>query len=436
MTPSMNFSYHMGSDEAKKSGYGVFGRQLHKSLIDAGVEDYGPIDFDGVQSDATVSPVALYAATPPSVAGWYEGQLSVLFTMWEFSDIPGGFRENVPEFDRILVPSLQNVELFSRFHPDVQYVPLAAEDKWVYKKRIPPVETFNFLTAGAGPRKGNEDVVRAFNRVFDGWDPSWGPEPRLTVRTKPSLGNAEFGGGRVRLISAPLDDDAYMSLFDNAHCFVSGSKGEGWGLIPFQAIMSGIPTILGDAHGHAAFAHLGIPLSVTKRDAGMATFWGDGGSEWLPDFEQMCDEMWLVYKNYAYYENHALFQAKLAAEEFSWERTANAVLEAVPEMNDSVTAYGTWKTLPQKTFPIIVKHHETFIVNGRMDTFDPGHLYHRPWSVKVMLAQTGNLDPSCVNVNEMGSTILPNGGPDRCPHCQQKYGLDTSLYPENLLASV
>jgi hypothetical protein len=433
----VNLSYHHGSEGVAHTGYGIFGQQLHDALIRAGVEDHGDIiDPDDPRAEhPRLGPVALYAATPPAVTGLYDGQTNVLFTMFEFSDMPAGFRENLPEFDRILVPSQQNVELFSRFHPDVQYVPLAAEKKWYYKERKEPTEYFEFLTAGAGPRKGNEDVVRAFNKVFAGWNPSWGPEPRLTVRTTPTLGNSNFAGDRVRHIGGKISDEAYESLFDAAHCYVSGSKGEGWGLIPFQAIMSGIPTILGNAHGHAAFAHLGIPLAVLSQPAATPTHWGAGGDEWIPDFDQMCEAMLQVYSNWKDAEFKAYLNAHRAADQFSWDKTAQIVIDSIPEMDYSPSP-GTWQRLPQRVFPVVVKHHQTFIVNGRMDTFDPGHLYHRPWNMKVLLADAGNLDSSCININEMGTATLPDGGPDRCEHCMQKFGSDTSLYPEKLLAEV
>jgi glycosyltransferase involved in cell wall biosynthesis len=460
--PRLNLGYH----DVAHTGYGTFGKELHEALKRAGVEDYGPTsnpdlrrdlkelrrdgfklndpivgpqrfkgdDYGDYEKDPNrVSPVALYAATPPHVLGWYEGQVGVLFSMWEFSEIPAGFRTNVPDFDRLLVPSIQNQELFSQYHPDVRYVPLAAGREWHYRERPGFDDGFVFLTGGAGSRKGCDDVVRAFDKVFAKWQPSWGPEPKLIVRAQPHINHHDFQAPRVTVLPKPVAD--LPGLYGQAHCFVSGSKGEGWGLMPFQAICQGIPTILGDAHGHAAFADLGIPLSVHPRDAGVPTHWGSSGQEWVPDFDEMCERMKEVYANYNPWRRYAALCSGHAWDRFSWDDTAQNVIECVPEMMGPDIKPGPWRRMPQRLFLCRVNRHETWSVNGRLATFDPGYDYQEPWSTKVRLAETGNLHPSCIDVREKG--ILDEGGfrggPTRCPHCSQLYGVDHSLYPENLV---
>jgi glycosyltransferase involved in cell wall biosynthesis len=453
----MNAGYH----HDRGTGYGRFGYELHTALRRAGVADLGPVGVNeefGADATTGIAPVAFYAATPPHVVGWIEGQLSALFTMWEFSEMPVGFRANVPDFGRIFVPSLQNLDLFSAFNNDVRYIPLAVGSEWHYEQRTDPNATgrFNFLTGGAGPRKGCNDVIRAFDRVFRDWTPSWGPEPHLTVRAASvfkadvdagpaAIGRVvhlpdEIGGPkRVTYLRKSLSAKAELQLYREAHCFVSGSKGEGWGFMPHQAIAQGIPTILGDHSGHHAFAHYGIPIDSPLADPEIHTHWGGGGQEWKPDFDEMCAMMEQVYRSHESEFRYAADQSERIAEEFSWSKTAALVIENLPELgNPDLSPDGEWHTMPQRLYEVRVKQHSTWAVNGIHHTYDPGHTYWIPWADKLRIAELGDLTPDCIDPREVGIDARmqpPDTSHERCHWCNQRFGSDTSTHPENLVGA-
>ena len=438
----------MNKGYTRNTGYGRFGYELHNAMFRAGVKDYGPVGVNEQEMGPpeAVGPVAFYAATPPHVLGWHEGQTGVIFTMWEFSEMPVGFRENIPEFDRVFVPSLQNLELFSHFNADVRYVPLAVDRAWHYQERPDPSERFNFFTGGAGPRKGCYNVITAFEKVFKGWKPSWGPEPHLTVRAsnvyRPDVshnlashtgfgGRTSFGDDRIHYLQGFVSDQAEVDLYAKMHCFVSGSKGEGWGFMPHQAIAQGMPTILAPHSGHAAFAHRGIPIGYKLRTPEIHTHWGAAGMEWDPNFDEMCEAMKDVYDNYEAHAFRAKFNAIRIADDFSWEQTAASVIEQIPELwGRDVSPNAPWKLMPQRLYPVRVQWHDTWNVNGQLRTYDPGFLYQLPWADKLRLAETGNLDPSCVDPREVGVDPRmqpPTDAPTHCPHCNQKYGSDRTF---------
>ena len=440
---SMNAGYHNDTS----TGYGRFGTEVHQALLRAGVADLGALGLnEEIPDPEGFAPVAFYAATPPHVVGWREGQLAALFTMWEFTEMPVGFRENVPEFGRIFVPSLQNVELFSHFNDDVRYIPLAVGPEWGFQERKDPDRHFNFLTGGAGPRKGCHTVIKAFNKVFRQWKPSWGPEPHLNVRATtlweppgPNLGiigGAERSGSITYLRKA-LSAKAEVELYADSHCYVSGSKGEGWGFMPHQAIAQGLPTILGNAHGHAAFAKYGIPIPTHLQTPEIPTHWGAAGEEWEPDFDAMCWRMEDVYRAYATYRSRAKFDAHSIAEEFSWDKTAAKIIENLPELsNPWISEDAPWVDMPQRLYTVRVNQHSPWCINGRLETYDPGYTYRVPWEDKLLLAQAGHLTADCQDPRETGDySIVPSTAtaPERCPHCRQKYGIDRSLLPENLV---
>ena len=150
----MNIQFH----SEHNSGYGRFGFETVKALKALGVEQAG--DIGNEESDVELAHEALWLSTPPHVRGWYDGQHATIFTMWESTEIPPGFRENLHNFDRIIVPSLQNKELYERFHKDVRYVPLGVDPNVWFPTQRPRVgRDFVFLTAGFGPRKGDRKSV-------------------------------------------------------------------------------------------------------------------------------------------------------------------------------------------------------------------------------------------------------------------------------------
>lgn len=431
----------------EQSGYGRMGLHIAAELAKLGVENVGDIGLapdsadDPTQAssvnvrrngDLVLAHVALWLSTPPHVRGWYEGQFASILTMWESSEIPPGFRQNLHHFDRIFVPSLQNKELYDRFHPDVRYVPLGVDgDEWHLRPRPPIQREFRFLSAGFGVRKGCRQVADAFRRVFpDGKPPTpLLPIPKLILRTRDDI-----HGAGITTIANNLGPQAERDLYADAHCFVSGSKGEGWGLMPLQAIAQGLPTILGDAHGHHAFAHYGIPIDTHPYDAKGATFWGDGGQWWEPDFDQMCEAMWDVYNDYAHYEEEAVKASYAARAEFTWEETAKQlILGLSDELFEPAPVFKVWKEAPPKLFHIRVNKPCTYVVNGIAYAFVPGQDYYEAADLKRQIIASGHLDMSTFDPNDIGMEDSETNLAELrarnsiCPTCHQPYNRDDSL---------
>ena len=432
---AMNIAYH----DDPKTGYGRFGIAVRDELVRQGVTDLGALGVnDGAMPSPTgIAPTCLYLSTPSHVTGWIEGQFAAIFTMWEFSELPQGFRENVPEFHQVFVPSRQNEELFGHFNDNVSYIPLAVGKEWTYRERTWDDGRFHVLTGGAGPRKGCPAALRAFNTAFRGWKPDHGPEPHMTIRAKPTADGSLVPSPRVSIIAQPLPADLELDLYGRSHLFVSMSQGEGWGLMPHQAIASGLPTILGNAHGHAAFAHYGMPVRTVETPVGdYATHWGNPGCAWVPDFDETVDLIRWTYQNYEAAEDYACGSAHMIATEFSWERTAREVLAGLPEIPQRVVYdVEQWHVMPQRLYDVRVRAHSMWCVMGVQKTFDPGEQYYETWDWKERLASRGDLLPECINQTEMGYINAPKVAVPRCPHCNQLMGSDTSLLPENLVTN-
>ncbi len=132
-------------------GYGRLGMQLMRGLQAQGVTIYDGISApdDGNFANNVMeregnrrygrTESITWVSVPTHARGWYEGQRASIFTMWETTHLPESFRENLDDFDVVVVPSEQNVELFGRYHSNVKLCLLGVDtDAWHFQARRPP----------------------------------------------------------------------------------------------------------------------------------------------------------------------------------------------------------------------------------------------------------------------------------------------------------
>lgn len=227
--------YHVRTGD---SGFGRMGVDLEKALKQQGMTVYGEIAGSpniiddpsvylpfGPKLSEGLTNVVLWASVVPHVLGWMEGQVPILWTMFEANYLPAALTEGLDQFDTIIVPSTQNLEMFSEHHDNVKYVPLGIDpEQWSYVPRTEPTERFNFLVCGRGLRKGLDLAYNAFKKCFP--DGSWGdgPEPWLTIK---SPDPERFDEPRIQIINGQIPRAAERELYTQAHCLLAPSRGKG-----------------------------------------------------------------------------------------------------------------------------------------------------------------------------------------------------------------
>ena len=399
--PALDLLYVHGTN----IGYGRLGVKLADALQRAGIKVVDHLD----PGDRDPLNVVCWISTPQHNVGWFNGQRTVMLTMWESMSIPESFREGLHVIDQIIVPSDQNVELFSRYHPNVVKVPLGIDThEWKYRKRKPPATDFRFLIGGSGLRKGQDVAYEAFRKVFKTW-PSDMPRPVLQFKSpKP----CEFRGERIEVIGGHISDEAERDLYGAAHCYLQPSRGEGWGLQPLQAIAQGLPTILTDAHGQAEFAHLGHPIGWQEKEAAYFLY-GDAGSWWEPNLDELCERMEWVYYHYDEACEQARASSAVAHREFSWERCAEKFVDAVgmDQLTAEYSGDHTWVKPEYKRYLVRVLKPWKAEIAGAEYQFTPGKDYWEVANIKRVLYEAEQiLDPSCVVRNPSGKlTELETG---------------------------
>lgn len=379
---------YVGSRD-RSAGYGTMNHYFARELARLGVTD---VAYDGI--NGKVDPVILFGAPPPHVRKWWKGQRTVLATMWETLNIPATFRCKLDNFDTLIVPSEQNLDMFSEYHPDVRYVPLGVDtDIWHYTPRKHE-KIFTFFSMANSARKGNNLLTKAFRAVFGdggGVVQLVVLDPRLHVR----------GGRGIVPIHRHLPEAELIALYEMANCYLAPSRGEGFGFQPLQAMAQGCPTILTDAHGHAQFAHLGIPIPAGVSDS-YGFVHSDAGQWWEPDFDALCGAMKDVYEHYADACSYAAFNARRVAEEWSWKLPGHILLDQLGDLSGPMIDKTVEVVPEQRLYLLRVTRPCPCTIGGVEYHFKPGVDYHEYSDVKRVIYESGYLDTSCIDNKEQG----------------------------------
>lgn len=432
--------------DSKAIGYGRLGVCLHENLERLGVEVYddlgiGPASLyessadklvrEGRRTPASPTNVASWISVPTHARWWWKGQFTSIFTMWEATVLPPTFRSTLHYFDRVIVPSEQNLELFSRYHKDVRYVPLGVDtERWRYTPRRESDPYFTFLHGGSGKRKGGDLVHAAYTTVFGplfdstGRFKGDGPIPQLIFK---SPKGERYYGPNVHVVTGRLTDDEEVTLYEQAHCYIQPSRGEGFGLQPLQALAQGIPTILTDAHGHTAFSEYGIGIPAELRPADYFIY-GDAGDWWEPDFETLCEAMWDVYQRYDWHRDQARHPAQVGIpRDFSWLTVASRFIDVHDGALDGIYQGDGSHVMPkQRLYRVRVREPWRADISGVVYFFEPGIDYYEPADVKRILFEAHKLDPECLRDDDNGLTVeqaekIPQYSASMrgCPTCGQ-----------------
>ena len=290
----------------------------------------------------------VYAMQPNQIAGWYKGQKPALLTMWETDTLPEKFYRYLDQFETVIVPSMFNFDLFERYHDNVHMIPLGVDRTVWFPEPFVSDGKFRIVCGGSNfLRKGLDVALEVFSSL--------------------GLADSEL---HIKLVHPFLDAPKsldhpnvvvhreIMSLADEvalmrqADMFVAPSRGEGFGLMPLQAISLGIPTALTDAHGHREFSSLATHrLSSTLAPADLGR-WPMTGLWHEPNRDELSEAIIDVYHNRDKYRKKAIKTAPEVAA-FSWEVAAKQLVQIMKP--NTRTVGDKWVAALEPTCVIRVK---------------------------------------------------------------------------------
>ena len=364
----MSEAYSIVGLDAAHIGYGAMTERLKDGVA-------GRVEL---RDDAEA---VVFGLMPNMVKGWWKGQRAACFTMWETDTPPALFRRLLPAFDTVLVPSTFCADLFSPVARDIRVVPLGV-DTVLWKPGKMPSGPFTFITGGSSwPRKGIQQVIDAFLAANL-------PDARLVVKM-PAWVAEDTGvtdvapNVKIMRVNLPLADE--IELYQSADCFVSGSRGEGFGMIPLQNVAVGNMVIAAGHTGHADFNYLfDWDLSWRPEPAELKT-WPGTGNWFVPDFDEMVDAMRAAYQvGRLHWASRKKRWRKV--QDWSWQASADKLLEAFPA--GGVVPKTGWQAL---SFPVkvrAIRHVEADIGDYRIRARN-GDVFEVPSSTVAQLVESG-----------------------------------------------
>lgn len=316
---------------------------------------------------------------------YVKGKFNVLFTMWEFLEIPNKYIANIQRADAIVVPSSFCRDLFRKYTDRPIYVcheGVEAGSFPFYQRTIPKRDgRFRYMWCGApNPRKGYTLILEAL-KLFEN-------EPGVEIYIKTTMQNidrgefvkklfrqrhkmrAEAGGWeRVKLMlehsKAPdlsknpdaveffgkdvqvmgkhkniifdrrkLPMNELVDLYNSAHCFLLPTFGEGWGLTLCEAMATGAPCIAPSITGCVDFfdERVGFPMQYDFAEQELTNYDNLISMGYFPSVNSMCQNMLQVYANYG----EALRRGKKASErihaKFTWDIAAKRLDNILKEI--------------------------------------------------------------------------------------------------------
>jgi glycosyltransferase involved in cell wall biosynthesis len=331
------------------TGYGVIAHHLGEELERLGV----PVLYEPIrQPDEGYYPVRRFARdrvagidrtrptlhlAPPDIAP-FPGRPTVVFSMYETTGLPRAAVEALNSLAPlgVIVPCRQNAEAFrgAGVRAPIRVVPLGIDPAVFFDDGgWPDGKAFTFGGAGrlkhGGSRKGLVELARAFVSAF----PNRLTPVRLELKVWP---DCELSGRlppdpRITLNRTPMDPPMIAGWYRGLDCYVTASKGEGWGMQTHEAMACGRPVIAAPWGGTSEFWRddCGWPLGFDFRPAG--EYYAGSGDWIVPREGDLIAAMRAAVESPGEGREKGK-RAAVRAAEFDWRRTGRELLDALKRL--------------------------------------------------------------------------------------------------------
>ena len=234
--------YFASVTKDEKDGYSVASDKMVKELLN--------LDLD-ISRKYKNQKVGVLFHNPYSIL-MMETPVKVIYTMFESTKIPDDWVSYLEEADKVIVPSRWCRDVFANSGIKADVIPLGFDDDvFTFKERHnrrDKKEVFTFLHYNAfNIRKGFLEVFKAFREEFQPDEPVR-MVFKTTLRSLPvPVTKAKYPN--IDVINEKYTEKQLVDLLHNSDAFVFPSRGEGFGMTPLEAMATGLPTIVPNAHG-------------------------------------------------------------------------------------------------------------------------------------------------------------------------------------------
>lgn len=292
--PNQSGIYLATVSQGGKDGYGIASTKMVQELQKLGVD---------ISLTNNGQKIAFLFHNPYSIHR-LEAPYRIIYTMFESDKLPDDWKTYLEAADLVLVPSKWCVEVFAKMGIKAKVVPLGYDENiFTYRPREYKRETnqdFVFLHYNAfNIRKGFLEVFKAFCKAFSNDEPvkmifKTTLEHIPLAITKDEYPNIEILRGKISEIEL-------RDLLYRADCFVYPSRGEGFGMPPLEAMATGIPAIVPNAHGITEYFDPEYMYEAKVKETCPAIYNRykgiDVGKMVVCDVDQLAQQMRFIYEH-------------------------------------------------------------------------------------------------------------------------------------------
>lgn len=300
------------------NGFAYAGFNIVKTINDLGIKTTFMDDF---------APVSI-SFSHPSFYAKNADQYRIGYTPWETTQLRKGWSEEMNEMDEIWATSnwVKNVFESSGVSAPVSVVPHGVDEGIWFASTRTVNGPMHFLHVGEpAERKNGKLVAKAFKKVFGN-----SQDVKLIVKAMEKTSISE--SNNIEIITKPYHTEDLANLYRECHVMVYPSNSEGFGMIPLQALSTGMPTILTPYSGMVEYSEFGIPIEFKEVDVRST----DNHGQWFydgkwadPSLDDLCEKMLWVYENYDRVSSTAFENAGEIQKKFSWKRIISEAISSI-----------------------------------------------------------------------------------------------------------
>lgn len=315
--------YTVDGNLDKTNGYGNAGFQFIRALQQVG----HTVTFDEPAAKVQIS------FCQPAHYKFNEGQYKIGYTPWESTELPDGWLKRMNTCDEIWATSdwVADVYKYAGVRVPIFVVEHGLDPMWKPVRREWNGVT-NFLHHGEPAlRKGGQMTLDAFRAVFGDRE-----DVHLTIKANSQHYLRAWHDGvfslpeynNVSIITDLYHQEELVDLYNNSHCMVYPSYGEGFGLIPLQALGTGMPVI-----STTEWAPYAEYVTMKIRSKPERSLWSvHPGDVRYPSYQGVKNALETAHDCIHTVLDEAYSQAPAVHAAFNWENIAQRVTERLSKL--------------------------------------------------------------------------------------------------------
>jgi glycosyltransferase involved in cell wall biosynthesis len=259
------------------------------------------------------------------------------YTPWEFTAIPPAWVYQFNQCEQVWTTSEWCKQVLEGYNlnASIEVLPHGISNDWSIEEREIGDKFYFLHVGGELPRKNVQLAVSAFLECFEGDE-----DYHLILKTSEGIENISLQPSleeleahpQITILNGFIPKDSLISLYKHSHCMIYPTAGEGFGMIPYQAIATGMPTICTELSGCSQFADMSMPLKATwgdpsEHDLDHHNLVGTGAQIAVPDYEDLCNLMRKAVDEYYKEKAKAMRSARVIHKYETWNHVADDILD-------------------------------------------------------------------------------------------------------------